>query len=209
MKYYLLILMVSLMFSCKTENKSNDEIDVAITNKNGQIDVFYNDEEFQSKEAANLNFDGVELAKNNEFNRAETKFLEALDIEPNNPTILNNLGNIEKFKNNYDKSKKYYEKSLIASDSLYYNSALNLGIVNYKTEDFLKSIKLFEYVISKSPDSMQTAIAHYHLCYTYLSLNKCDKAKTELEESKKVFKNDKNFSDKFEYLETEIKNCVQ
>ncbi|HTO36532.1 MAG TPA: hypothetical protein VLZ72_09845, partial [Flavobacterium sp.] len=107
MKYYLLILMVSLMFSCKTENKSNDEIDVAITNKNGQIDVFYNDEEFQSKEAANLNFDGVELAKNNEFNRAETKFLEALDIEPNNPTILNNLGNIEKFKNNYDKSKKY------------------------------------------------------------------------------------------------------
>jgi tetratricopeptide (TPR) repeat protein len=197
------------MFSCKTENKSNEEIDVSITNKNGQIDVFYNNEEFKSKEAVNLNSDGVELAKKNEFNKAATKFLEALNIEPNNPTILNNLGNIEKLKNNYDKSKKYFEKSLIASDSLYFNSALNLGIVNHKTKDYLKSIELFEYVISKSPDSMQTAMAHYHLCWTYLSLNKCDKAKTELEESKKVFKNDKNFIDEFEYLETEIKNCVQ
>jgi tetratricopeptide (TPR) repeat protein len=197
------------MLSCKTENKPTEEIDVTITNNKGDINVYYNDDEFKSKEARNLNSDGVEFAKKKKLNQAESKFLEALNIEPNNPTILNNLGNIEKFKYNYDKSKLYFEKSLIESDSLYYNSALNLGIVNHKTEDFLKSKKLFEYVISKSPDSIQTAIAHYHLCMTYLSLDKCDKAKTELEESKKVFKNDKNFVDKFKYLQTEIKNCVQ
>ena len=72
--------MVAMMSSCKTENKSNEENDVDITNNKGRINVYYNNEEIISKEARELNSDGVELAKKNELNQAETKFIKALNI---------------------------------------------------------------------------------------------------------------------------------
>ena len=155
------------MISCKPENNSNEKID-NINNKEN-INIYFDNEKFETKKSEKFNSEGVELAKKNEFNKAEIKFLKALKIEPNNPTILNNLGNIKKFKNEYEESINYYEKSLIVSDSLYFNSALNLGIVFYKIKNYNKSLKLLEYVISKSTDLKLIEIAYYNIVLIYLA----------------------------------------
>ena len=188
------------MFSCKSENNSNKKKD---------IDIYYNNEKFESVESEKLNSEGVELAKKNELNKAETKLLKALKIEPNNPTVLNNIGNVKKLKKEYDESIKYYEKSLTVSDSLYLNSALNIGIVSYQNEKYIKSEKILKYVIIESNDLKLTGIAYYNLVLVYLKQNKCGKAKMEFKKSEQIFKKNFQFAEQYEYLKSEIKNCVQ
>lgn len=207
MKSYFLIVIFSVIISCKSKDNSNKKFD--IINNKGNVDVYNSGEKFETKESNKFNTEGIELAKKNEFNKAEIKFLKALKLEPNNPTILNNLGNIKKSKYEYDESINYYEKSLIVSDSLYFNSALNLGIVSYKIKNYNKSLKLLEYVTSESTDLKLIKIAYYNLALVYIAMNECDKAKTELKKMKKLFENNIQFIEQYEYLETRIKNCAQ
>jgi tetratricopeptide (TPR) repeat protein len=207
MKFNLFVILFLLLISCKTEKKSEENTIIKRDNKN--IDLYIGNEKFESKESGKLNLEGVELAKKSEFKKAEIKLLKALGNEPNNPTILNNLGNVKKYQNEYEESIIYYEKSLLASDSLYLNSALNIGIVTYKIKNYDKSLKLLEYVISESNNLKLIEIAYYNLVLVHLAQNECNKAKTELKKSEQILENNFQFVEQYEYLKSEIKNCVQ
>jgi tetratricopeptide (TPR) repeat protein len=207
MKFNLFVILFLLLISCKTEKKSEENTIIKRDNKN--IDLYIGNEKFESKESGKLNLEGVELAKKSEFKKAEIKLLKALGNEPNNPTILNNLGNVKKYQNEYEESLIYYEKSLLASDSLYLNSALNIGIVTYKIKNYDKSLKLLEYVISESNNLKLIEIAYYNLVLVHLAQNECNKAKTELKKSEQILENNFQFVEQYEYLKSEIKNCVQ
>jgi tetratricopeptide (TPR) repeat protein len=207
MKFYLFVILFSILTSCKSENNSKEKENLK-SNK-GNIDLYISGEKFETKKADKLNSEGIEFSKKSEHKKAEKIFLNALKIEPNNPTILNNLGNVKKAQNDYIESIKYYEKSLLVSDSLYLKSALNIGIVSYKTENYNKSLKLLKYVISKSNNLKLTEIAYYNLVLVYIKQNKCEKAKTELKKAEKIFENNFQFVEQYEYLKKEIKNCVQ
>jgi tetratricopeptide (TPR) repeat protein len=148
-KFNLFIILFLVLISCKNEKKSHGN-NSNLKNDKGNIDLYIGNEKFESKEADKFNSEGIEFVKKSEYKKAEIMFLKALENEPNNPTILNNLGNVKKFQNEYEESIKYYEKSLLVSDSLYLNSALNIGIATYKSKNYDKSIKLLEYVISES-----------------------------------------------------------
>jgi tetratricopeptide (TPR) repeat protein len=207
MKFNLFVILFLLLISCKTEKKSEENTIIKRDNKN--IDLYIGNEKFESKESGKLNLEGVELAKKSEFKKAEIKLLKALGNEPNNPTILNNLGNVKKYQNEYEESIIYYEKSLLASDSLYLNSALNIGIVTYKIKNYDKSLKLLEYVISESNNLKLIEIAYYNLVLVHLAQNECNKAKIELKKSEQILENNFKFVEQYEYLKSEIKNCVQ
>jgi tetratricopeptide (TPR) repeat protein len=207
MKFNLFVILFLLLISCKTEKKSEENTITKRDNKN--IDLYIGNEKFESKESGKLNLEGVELAKKSEFKKAEIKLLKALGNEPNNHTILNNLGNVKKYQNEYEESIIYYEKSLLASDSLYLNSALNIGIVTYKIKNYDKSLKLLEYVISESNNLKLIEIAYYNLVLVHLAQNECNKAKTELKKSEQILENNFQFVEQYEYLKSEIKNCVQ
>jgi tetratricopeptide (TPR) repeat protein len=204
MKFYLFVILFSALISCKSENNSKEK-----DNLESNIDLYITGEKFETKKADKLNLEGIELSKKSEYKKAEIMFLKALENEPNNPTILNNLGNVKKFQNEYEESIKYYEKSLLASDSLYLNSALNIGIVTYKIKNYDKSLKLLEYVISESTNLKLIEIAYYNLVLVHLALNECDKAKTELKNSEQILENNFQFVEQYEYLKSKIKNCVQ
>lgn len=197
------------MNSCKDEHISSDEGDVWITNKYGDFEVFLDETEFISEEVKSLNNHGIEFVKRGEIRNAEIKYLEALKIEPNNPTILNNLGNIEKVKKNYEKSIMYYEKSLIASDSLYYSSAVNLGLLSNELHSYSRAIKLFEFVILKSKNPSQKAIAYLSLCNAYLSSGQCEKGKSVLKKSQKYLKINEKLAARYKYLEAKLIRCFK
>ena len=207
MKCYLFTFLLLILISCKSENNSKEKKE--LKNSKGDVNVYFAKEKFETKESDKFNTEGIELVKKGEYKKSEIKFLEALKIEPNNPTILNNLGNVKKYQNEYNESIKYYEKSLIISDSLYFNSALNIGIVSYKTKNYAKSLKLLEYVISESNDLKLIEIAYYNLVLVYIRQDKCEKAKIELKKSEQIFKNNFQFVEHYEHLKSEIKNCVQ
>jgi tetratricopeptide (TPR) repeat protein len=207
MKFYLIIILFLALISCKSENNSKEK-NYLKSNK-GNIDLYIPGQKFETKKSEKLNSEGIELSKKNEYKKAEKIFLNALKIEPNNSIILNNLGNVKKFQNEYEESVKYYEKSLLVSDSLYLNSALNIGIVSYQTEKYNKSLKLLEYVISESNNLKLTEIAYYNLVLVYLKQNECEKAKIELKKYERIFEDKFQFVKQYEYLKSEIKNCVQ
>ena len=207
MRFYLFVITFSILISCKSENNSKESD--TLKSKKENIDLYITGEKFETKESEKLNLEGIELSKKGEYKKAEKIFLNALKIDSNNPTILNNLGNVKKFQNEYNKSIEYYEKSLLVSDSLYLNSALNIGIVSYKTEDYNKSLKLLKYVISVSKNLKLTEIAYYNLILVYIKQNKCEKAKIELKKSEKIFENNFQFVEQYVYLKEKIKNCVQ
>jgi|TARA_B110000091_G_C13545589_1_gene362268 tetratricopeptide (TPR) repeat protein len=207
MKFYLFVILFSVLISCKSENNSKEKDSLESNKRN--IDLYITGEKFETKKADKLNLEGIELSKKSEYKKAEKIFLNALEIEPNNPTILNNLGNVKDYQNKYEESIKYYEKSLLVSDSLYLNAGLNIGVISYKTKNYNKSLNLLEYVISKSNDLKLTEIANYYLILIYIRQNKCEKAKAELKKFEQIFKNNFQFVEQYEYLKSEIKNCVQ
>lgn len=209
MKYYHLVFIIFLIFSCKKESVLINENEAWTVNKDGEIDVFLDEPGFSSIEAKTLNFTGIEFLQKEDFNNAEANFLKALTVEPGNPTVLNNLGNMEKRKKNYDKSKIYYEKSLIASDSLYYSPALNLAVIDHMNENYPHARKLLEFVISNSSNASHNAIAYLLLCDNYLSLGECEKAKTVLKKSENLFKTNEILIEKFKYLEAKILRCFR
>ena len=207
-KFNLFIILFLVLISCKNEKKSHGN-NSNLKNDKGNIDLYIGNEKFESKEAYKFNSEGIEFVKKSEYKKAEIMFLKALENEPNNPTILNNLGNVKKFQNEYEESIKYYEKSLLVSDSLYLNSALNIGIATYKSKNYDKSIKLLEYVISESNNLKLIEIAYYNLVLVHLALNECDKAKIELKKLEQILENNFQFIEQYEYLKSEIRNCVK
>ena len=140
MKFYLFVILFSVLISCKSENNSKEKDSLESNKRN--IDLYITGEKFETKKADKLNLEGIELSKKSEYKKAEKIFLNALEIEPNNPTILNNLGNVKDYQNKYEESIKYYEKSLLVSDSLYLNAGLNIGVISYKTKNYNKSLNL-------------------------------------------------------------------
>ena len=60
-----------------------------------------------------LNYLGTLLAQTNRKNDAEEVFLKATKIDPNNPFLNNNLGNIYNENGKLDKAISYYEKVIL------------------------------------------------------------------------------------------------
>jgi len=102
--YFLSIL---TFISCKNiDNAKNDLNNVA------QIVVNSNNA-FESTKAEKLNQEAIDYCKNGNTEKANELLLEALKIEPKNPTLYNNLGLIESHQKNHKKSISYFQKIII------------------------------------------------------------------------------------------------
>jgi tetratricopeptide (TPR) repeat protein len=94
-----------------------------------------------------LNNEGVKFFLNGNFSAAKTKYREALEISPEYPTTLNNLGMVLLQEKKYTEAEKCFKKAIELKENPTY--LLNLGHVYAnlnqpgKAEDnYLKSIEL-------------------------------------------------------------------
>jgi tetratricopeptide (TPR) repeat protein len=206
---FLLFSTLILFFSCKgNKTEKLDDVEIVFY-KDGRTSVYIGEDFFENQEANSLNTEGVNLAKEGYFEQAKNKFLGGLEIEPDNPCLINNLGNAEHELKNYKSATSTFERSLTISDSTYLNAGLNLGLLYWKDYEFEKSAKILEYVLSKSKKKYEIAAAHLQLARTYLDMNKCEKAKNQLLRAKASWKGISGFDKRLEKLNNEIKNCVQ
>ncbi len=216
MRHLILLNFILVLFSCKNENSehirsnnSGNEIDISLSENQSDNDIYLAAGNFNNQEASGLNAEGIKYVRTFDYNKAEKRFKQALLIEPENPILLNNLGNISDLKNDINTAINFYEKSLINSDSTYLHPALNLGVIYYKTNRDMESIDLFKLVILKSKDKNQVATARFQLAKSYIEISECEKARTELKLAKNMLKDIPEFKNKFEYVEGKIENCVQ
>jgi Tfp pilus assembly protein PilF len=186
--------------SCLNEKSSNEHIEIDFHQKE------ISHQEFKNPEAKKENDIAVDMAKNGQNIDAEKIFQKALEIEPDNYTILSNIGLNSLALKKYDKSIEYLNKAITDSDSTYFMASSNLGLVYYKMTDYNNSIKILNYVINNCDDKKIISAAYINQALSYISIGNCTEAKNNLNLIKEIgLENDAEIKN----IEEKLKNCVQ
>lgn len=196
---FLSLLIISLS-SCKDTKKAsiNDE-------QNKSIPGDY----YENEDAEELNEKGIELSKNGDYDKGKQIFLKSLELDPNNPTTLSNLGLNRYLDYDYDNAIKYYQESYEVSDSTYHIAAINLGLTYFYNNEFDKGIVITDYVIRNTDDKDILSSAYVHRALNYIGNDECEKAQTDLHYIKDNFQGIGNTEYHIKDLTEKIKNCVQ
>ncbi|MEM3374598.1 MAG: tetratricopeptide repeat protein [Candidatus Woesearchaeota archaeon] len=133
------------------------------------------------------------LMKNKYEEHALTAYKKALEVEPNNKNVLNNLGYYFKEKNPL-LAEDYFKKAL-EIDPDYEKARNNLALLYNKNAQYDKAVEQLKYLVEKYPENI-----HYNYDLAINLANKYyyqSKDYNELSESIKYFKivydKDKNF----------------
>ena len=131
-------------------------------------------------------FLGMQFMAMNSLNLAESYFVLAYDICPNDPLVLNEMGVMYFKKNEFVKAKKYLKKALEVVKDLDPSSRttisiqLNLGHTYRKLNENEIAIKCFKCVLEKNDKNSEI---HCSLGYLYLKTKKLQKAIDHLHKS--------------------------
>ncbi|WP_445458013.1 tetratricopeptide repeat protein [Flavobacterium sp. HNIBRBA15423] len=199
-KQLLLLLLISSLSSCIKEKNANF---------NNEQEKTLNGDFYENSEASHLNDKGIELCKNGNYKQSKEVFLKALELEPNNPTTLSNLGLNSYLDYDYENAIKYYQESYKISDSTFHIAAINLGLTYFYNEEFDKGIAITNYVIKNAKDNNFLSSAIVHRALNYLGKKECDKAQTDLNFIIYNFKEIENIEYHIKDLTDRIKNCVE
>ena len=109
-------------------------------------------------------FDSISLlanifAINRNFDKAKEFLEKAIEIQPKNTTILNNLGTAHKELGKPKEAINFYQK-VLEIDSNHPNANFNLGIVFYKFKELKKAKNYLEKTVKIQPNY---ALAHFNL----------------------------------------------
>ena len=184
-----------------------DETTKLVVTKKGDAEIVVSGEDFKTKQANELNSEGIELSQKGSPALARKKFLEALELEPKNATILNSLGIAEMQLQHYKKSIKYFEEALILSDSTYVNSAINLGLSYYYNQEDNKCLSLSDFAISNTNSQVHRGSAIMNKALAQVKLGLCEEASKNLILLKSIFANDDIAQ--MNQLEESIELCLE
>ncbi len=176
----LFLILSSLVFSCKTstknqDNKFNEESYEKIV-FNDDMDNLYNslDSVITSDKARELYVVATNYFKAKNINKAIEYMQMAHDLEPNNLTINKDLGII--FQHNYqmDSSKCYFDKCLKIDST--YSMALNAyGLLLVYEDNAEYAIDYFRKALKYSK-GFQEYIYYYNIALAYNQINYTDSA---------------------------------
>src|SRR5690554_3487903 len=214
MRIITLFILLIVISSCDRNNKANkskeeSNVEIIVGEEKSELGIVMGNDSFKNDEAKSLNNLGINYIREKQYKKAEEYFLAAFRLEPKNPTILNNLGNIYREIGTDKMALEYYTKSFIASDSTYFNAAYNMGIAYCNLEEYEKSLEVLEYIIAVSKDKNEKLFAEYVIIRVYLSQNQCSKAKQLYDRIKTGLDKFPEFKENRAELEERMENCVQ
>ncbi|MFC4094955.1 tetratricopeptide repeat protein [Euzebyella saccharophila] len=156
-----------------------------------------------------MNSKAIREVKSGNHDSAKDLFYEALDLEPNNPTILSNIGLYYQDLGLDQKAIEFHNKSLKASDSTYLISGANLGNAYYQIGEYSKGIRILDFVIENTSEDKLLVAAYVNRGFNHLGKGNCKKAKSDLMTAKNKSSNQKDMDFQVSRLEKKLKNCLQ
>ncbi len=165
------------------------------------------DDYYENQEAADLNEQGILYSQKGDVEKAKEYFLKSLELEPNNPTTMGNLGLNRYLAYDYEEAIEYLQKSYILSDSTYHQAGVNLGIVYYYSQEFEKGVKISDYVINNASDNTILSGARTHRALNNIKLNECKKALMDLDFIKNNYNKVENIDFHIKDLQEKLKDC--
>lgn len=201
----------NLFDNCKYSTQDSivesDSIDTTKAYKRIDDDIVLYNEVFESDKANQLNRKGINLGIEGDNEKAEIILKEALKEEPNNPTILNNLGLTHFNRGEYNKAIAYYTQSLKVSDSTNLLAAMNLGLTYYEQMDYARALKIIDFTIKKSENDNTTKfIVYIHRLMVNLELEDCSEIQNDRKTIQKLRHNNEvgDFTEKIEMIDKMI-----
>ncbi len=178
MKYKLLIFIIPVLISCEFSNKKDSFSGENYRKIGSEIITLKKDGANGLKEgskAHKLNSKGIDLGLKENYLEAEILLKEALQEEPNNPTILNNIGLTFFHRGIYNTAIKHFNQSLKFSDSTSIMAATNLGLTYYHQMDYARALKIMNYSLSKqNGDNVEKLIVRLNRIMVNVELEDCD-----------------------------------
>ena len=114
--------------------------------------------------------------------------LKALELDSQDPVILNNLGNIEYDEKNFEKALDYFKQSIKVSDSLYLIAFFNLGKTYSLIGEEEKAAVVLKFAENKAENLLLKGLAQYHLAVSYLEYGKVEKGREALKKAESNLK---------------------
>ncbi len=132
----------------------NEDLEKGIQlHRNGQLDkaekIYLAHLETNKKDASLLQLLGTIYLQKNNYLLSEKYFLESLNLQPNNPGTLNNLGILKKKMNDINKSIEYFEININKNN--FKNSWINKSNILIENNKNLEGLKFSEEAIKKYP----------------------------------------------------------
>lgn len=106
---------------------------------------------------------GNQYLDEGEYTKAMMEFKDLLEIDPENPFALNNLGLTYKEKELYSSAKKSFEKALEILPN-YYKALNNLGNLYFEMEEYERAQEYYEKSLEIKPNFPE---AHWNLALCY------------------------------------------
>lgn len=202
MKVVYIFPILFLFFSCKDEiNKKKDF-------KNVEQIVSSENILFENEEVNKINNEAIEYGKNGFPDKACELLLEAIKIEPNNPTLYNNLGLAYSLQNENKKAILSFQKSLLISDSTLLQAAINLSLEYNKIGQYQKAIKVSNFTITKTQNKQLEISARINKIFSLTQIKKCDEAKNELKKIENYHEYVDIFAKQIDEAKKGIENCI-
>lgn len=214
MRIITLFILLLTFYSCDKNYKTNEpndssSIEIIIGDEKSDLDIFIGNQPFKNDEANRLNNLGIKYSKEKQYKKAEEYFIAAYRLEPTNPTILNNLGNIYRNIGTKKMALEYYNESFSFSDSTYFNAAYNMGITYSYMEEYEKSKEILELIVSRTKNENEKTLAEYEIVRVYVNQNKCSNAKNLYNKITSDLDKFPEFKENRAKLEERMENCVQ
>jgi tetratricopeptide (TPR) repeat protein len=169
-KYILLGLWIVLL-SC--ENRKTPDI----VKMDGSILDFgqFEERNFEDQRTFKIFQQGIEKAKNLDFENAKTLFEKALKLDPTNKIIHNSIASSElqlgNFENGVAHLKKAYE-----FDTTYYEACTNMAFAYNGMYDYQETIEVCNFVIGKTSRRKILCAAHFNKAIATHELKDLDEA---------------------------------
>ena len=123
---------------------------------------------------------GIDFAKNKKYQKAQTEFEKANNLEPKNILIVNSLGLVSQALEDFEESESWFQEAL-SIDSLFVNTYINYGTCLNSIENYKLAIEIMEIGRTKTNNSNDIALLCYNLAISYLNSGDCNKAKETIE----------------------------
>ena len=104
-----------------------------------------------------------------QYDKASEAFTKALELDPQNATVYQKLGNLEAERGDWTKANEYYQKAMeLEPDNV--DLAYNIGVGLYKQEQYAEAIPYFKKTVEADPtDLLTTRILG--ICYVQAEKN--------------------------------------
>lgn len=190
--YFTYLLIILITYSCKQKSITiSDDIDIFQTSDDRPVTGMnpVGKESFKSQEANNIHTKGLSYVKMGKFRKAKRLVLKALELEADNPVILNSIALIEMQQFNFNKSEEYFLK-IFDIDSTFNMGYMNIGLLYYHMNRYERSITYLKKVDFSNTNIVERHATKYHLCMAYTGLGNCDSSLYYYNLAKDSIKND-------------------